>query len=240
MFEKRSIYALLIEFVLIISGILISLFFQSRFEANLQREEGLQIIDQVYNDLKLDTALFNKNIRQADYLMNEYTNLLSKKDKPIVEAELPEIVKGVLATDSKILTILNRGGYLRFTSFGNYELYDDPTLINSILHYYNNQNELLSNYYHWDASYIEEKVVGYYLANHNVNLRRYFEQSILKEAPKKEDALMMQAMLHDENFQSIQVYNFIIKQNYKAQLEVARNEATNLLNQLEKYMKEKR
>ncbi len=237
MFEKRNIYSLILEFVLIISGVLISLFFQSKYEERQQEEEGFQILNQVRSDLKLDTALLASNIDKINYLMDQYIRLLKKKSDAIVGEEMPGIVEGILATDTKVVTLLNRGGYLRFSSFGNYELYHQPELINSILHYYTNQNELLANYYRWDDSYVENKVVDYYRSHHTGNLLRYFEQSVFGEDSKKEDAVMMQTMIADPEFQSLVVYNYIIKKNYKAQLEKAKEEAEGLIKKLENSLK---
>jgi hypothetical protein len=118
-------------------------------------------------------------------------------------------------------------------------LYRQPDLINSILHYYTNQNELLTNYYRWDDSYVEDKVVDYYRSHHTENLLSYFEQSVLHDSPKKEDAIRMQFMVRDPEFQSLVIYNFIIKKNYKVQLEKAKAEASELIRKLQDSLKGK-
>jgi hypothetical protein len=171
--------------------------------------------------------------------MDQYTNLLKRKNAVLVSEEMPAVVEAILATDTKVVTLVNRGGYLRFSSFGNYELYRQPDLINSILHYYTNQNELLTNYYRWDDSYVEDKVVDYYRSHHTENLLRYFEQSVLHDSPKKEDAIRMQFMVRDPEFQSLVIYNFIIKKNYKVQLEKAKAEASELIRKLQDSLKGK-
>ncbi|MBS1978839.1 MAG: hypothetical protein JST46_15815 [Bacteroidetes bacterium] len=233
MFKNKSVQSLITEFILIISGILISLFVQNKFEERQQKAEGIRILGQIANDLKLDTALFTSNLKSAGYLMDQYKLLLSKKGNMVKDPGMPAVVEGVLATDSKVLTMINRGGYLRFTSFGQFELYRQPELINDILHYYNNQNEMLNSFSEWDSNYVKDQVVGYYLSHHTGNLRRYFEQSILHDSSRAEDAMMMRQMLDDPDFQSIQVYNYIIKMNYYNQLQEAREEAVRLLIKLQ-------
>lgn len=236
MFKNKSAQSLITEFLLIISGILISLFVQSKFEERQQKAEGIKILNQIANDLMLDTALFSLNLKSAAYLMEQYKMLLSKKGNIVKDLGMPSAVEGVLATDSKILTMINRGGYLRFTSFGQFEVYRQPELINDILHYYNNQNEMLNSFTQWDTNYVKDQVVEYYLSHHTGNLRRYFEQNVLHDGPRQDDAMMKRQMLDDPDFQSLLAYNYIIKMNYLGQLQEAREEAIKLLSKIQKYL----
>jgi hypothetical protein len=234
MWDRKNLLALLTQFVLIIVGVLVSLFFQSKFDDSQKRSEGIQILQQIDSDLRLDTAMFSANIKRADYLMGRYTDLLARKSAKMDAVEVPEIVKGILATDTKLITFMNKGGYLRFTSFGNYELYKRSSLINDVLHYYNNRNEQMLNMSHMDTEFVEKKVVDYYLSHHMGNLRNYFEQSVLHNPPNKNTPGLLQAMLEDEQFQSLVIYDYINKDNYRGELVAAREEAVALLRQLKK------
>ena len=118
----------------------------------------------------------------------------------------------------------------------NVEETAQPELINDILHYYNNQNEMLNSFTQWDTNYVKDQVVEYYLSHHTGNLRRYFEQNVLHDGPRQDDAMMMRQMLDDPDFQSLQAYNYIIKMNYLGQLQEAREEAIKLLSKIQKYL----
>lgn len=220
---------LLIEFTLIISGILISLYVQRWYDERQKKEEGKAIIRQIINDLQLDTALFQSQIRKTNELTNSYEQLIQLGEQSLSPEQMPLVIQGILASDTKTSIRINEGGYLRFISMGDFEQYEDDQTVNAILHYYTAQKDLITGHTDWDRNFVENEVVPFYLNNHTENLKRFFEQTVLGKEPEPNDILRMEVMIQDKRFQSLVVFDHIIKTNYIEQIKSASKEAEKLL-----------
>ncbi len=161
---KYSLFKFIAEFILIVTGIILSFYIQGKIEDRSSRNEARHIMQQVLSDLISDTLCYSREINRGELVIANVDYLLKLNNESQLDTEeaLDSFVYSFWFTTTNLKTPLHTAGYTRLIHFENKNIIEDDSLINSLISYYTIDKGLIDGATKLDQEFVDGPLIEAY------------------------------------------------------------------------------
>ena len=232
---KYNLLKFFAEFILIVTGIILSFYIQDKIEDRASKKEARHIMQQVLSDLVNDTLLFNQGIKvsqstisSSDYLLN--INYETQLD---TEEELDSFFFCFWYTTTNLKTPIHMAGYTRLIYFDNNNIIHNDSLINYIIGYYTIDKAIMDGCMKFDADFVDGPLTEAYTESYSYNILNAAHKAKPYPETMKEDIILF---LENKKIRSLLLYNISNKAYYREHIQATKDSASKKIELLKNWL----
>lgn len=203
---KYNLVKFIAEFILIVTGIILSFYIQGKIEERDSRIEAKHILEQVLTDMVSDTIRFNHSIQVANhtigctfYLLNlDYITNLD------TDEEIDSAMFCFWPTTSNLKTPVHTAGYTRLLHFEHENVIRNDNLVNSIIGYYTIDKAALDGCMKFDADFVDGRLTDAYTESYSYEVLNAAYNGKPYSATIKEDIILF---LQNKKIRALLIFN---------------------------------
>lgn len=236
---KYSLLKFFAEFILIVTGIMLSFYIQEKIEDRSARKEARHILQQILSDLSSDTVRYNHEIQLAKHTIacTNYLLNLNYETQLDTEEELDSAIICFWAATFNIKTFVYTAGYTRLIHFDNKSIINDDSLMNSIIGYYTIDKAIIDGFMKFDADFVDGPLTQAYTEPYSYDiLNADYQHNLLKKPYSttiKEDFILF---LENKKIRSMLIFNVSNKEYIKKKIQTTRDSASEKINLLKNWL----